>query len=143
MLAILPWVARADSADTAVPIARVFHGEITSVKSRSDAQPQPVKLLAEEPDSQDIDLKGMAGWALNYLINNPRKSLDYECRFNVFPLYCPPTILGHDPVTIGDTDVRIDWEFIYMRDICGNQDGLDVQAGVRKRILGAMLTQTG
>jgi hypothetical protein len=127
--------ARGDSPDMHGPAARVFHGELSGLKAMTDAQPKQVKLLAEEQASQDIDLEGMARWALNYLINNPRKALDYECRFNVFPLYCPPTVLGHDPVTVGDTDVRMDWEFLYMRDICGRQEGMDAQRGVRKRIL--------
>jgi hypothetical protein len=30
----------------------------------------------------------------------------------------------------------MDWEFIFMRDITGSQAGLDVQKGLRKRIVG-------
>ena len=122
-------------SDVGHPVETLFHGEIEGVEAVVASQPAQIRSLAEEETPKDIDLKGMARWALNYLIHNPREHLDYECRFNVFPLYCPPTILGHDPVTFGDTDVRMDWEFIYMRDICGVTAGRDVQAGVRKRIL--------
>jgi hypothetical protein len=128
--------ATVSGQDYAAPLDAVFHGEKIGIEAVAGSQPTEVKRLARESAPEDMNLKGMASWALNYLIHNPRKHLDYECRFNVFPLYCPPTILGHDPVTFGDTDVRMDWEFMYMRDISGVTAGMDSQEGVRKRILG-------
>src|SRR3990172_5761187 len=47
-----------------------------------------------------------------------------------------PAPEGHDPIVPGDTDCRMDWEFIYMREISGSREGFDVERGLRKRILG-------
>ena len=73
---------------------------------------------------------------MNYLTNNPRPQLDFEPVFQIKPLACPPAPLGHDPIVPGDTDCRMDWEFIYMREMSGSRMGLEVEQGLRKRILG-------
>jgi hypothetical protein len=49
------------------------------------------------------------------LIKNPVKKFDYECRFHIFPPLYPPTMLGHDPVTLGDADFHIYAGFFYMK----------------------------
>lgn len=112
-----------------------FRGQIEDVRIRRDTVPAQVKPLAEAARPQDMDLKAVARWALHYLIENPRKELDYECRFSIMPMDLPPAPTGHDLITMGDTDCRMDWEYIYMRDICGSAEGNDVEQGVRRRIL--------
>jgi hypothetical protein len=78
----------------------------------------------------------MAAWALRHLIHNLRPALNYEPVFFIRPLHVPPTPAGHDPIVPGDTDCRMDWEFIFMRDITGSREGIDVEKGLRQRILG-------
>jgi hypothetical protein len=78
----------------------------------------------------------MAAWALRHLIHNSRPALNYEPVFFIRPLHVPPTPEGHDPIVPGDTDCRMDWEFIFMRDVSGSREGRDVEKGLRKRILG-------
>jgi len=50
----------------------------------------------------------MARWALRALRKNPRPNLDHECRFSTVPTWYPPCLgpNDHDPITIGDTDIR-------------------------------------
>ena len=93
-----------------------LHGEITGVKVSIGSRPSRVKSLdKEQSPSSDIDLPGMAHAAMNYLIRNPRPELGYEPVFQIKPLACPPAPVGHDPIVPGDTDCRMDWEFLYMR----------------------------
>lgn len=97
---------------------------------------QGTKRVSELPASTDISLSKMAGHAMNYLINNPRKQLNYEPVFQIWPLSVPPAPTGHDPIVPGDTDCRMDWEYIFMREMSGSTDGKDVERGLRSRILG-------
>ena len=105
----------------------------------SDVAIQPVEKPAPLPPaylSPDADLKLMAAWGLRHLIHNPRPALNYEPVFFIRPLHVPPAPEGHDPIVPGDTDCRMDWEFIFMREISGSREGLDVEKGLRQRILG-------
>jgi len=105
----------------------------------SDVALQPAtepKLLPPDYVPPDADLKLMAAWALRHLIHDPRPALNYEPVFFIRPLHAPPAPEGHDPIVPGDTDCHMDWEFIFMRQICGSQAGFDVERGLRKRILG-------
>jgi len=86
--------------------------------------------------SQDISLEKMALDAMHYIVNNPRKERGCETRFTIAPLHFPPVPLGCDTTAIADMDNRLDRAFIYMREVSGSKDGLDVQDGLRKRILG-------
>jgi hypothetical protein len=112
-----------------------LEGEISEAVELKRSRPSTIKLLAQEPPSRDLDLAKMARSAMNYLIRNPRPQLDYEPVFQIKPLACPPAPLGHDPIVPGDTDCRMDWEFLYMRTMSGSQDGFDVEKGLRQRIL--------
>lgn len=84
----------------------------------------------------------MANRALHYLGNNPQAERSYECRFSFFmfndpilvPLV-PSTDELEDPVTLGDTESRMDYAFILMREIAGGECGRKAQEGVRRRIL--------
>ncbi|HXW14700.1 MAG TPA: hypothetical protein VEN79_09345 [Terriglobia bacterium] len=105
----------------------------------TDAKVQPVGTLTPLPPgykSPDADPTLMAAWGLRHLIHNPRPPLNYEPVFFIRPMHVPPTLAGHDPIVPGDTDCRMDWEFIYMRDITRSDAGRDVEKGLRQRILG-------
>src|SRR5437868_9336951 len=90
--------------------------------------------LAVSPVGADIDLKRMAEWAMNYLIETPRPEYGYEPVFQCHPLACPPIPASRDPIVACDTDTRMDWEWYYMRDISGSTKGKDVEAAFHKRI---------
>jgi hypothetical protein len=108
-------------------------GSISDVTVQTVNRPTP---LAPAYISPDADLSLMAAWALRHLVRNPRPALNYEPVFMVRPLHVPPAPEGHDPIVPGDTDCRMDWEFMYMREITGSRYGLDVQKALRQRILG-------
>jgi hypothetical protein len=110
-------------------------GTISAVTFQGAHAAATVPTLAQGAPSPDVDLPSMAGKAMNYLTHNPRKALDFEPVFQIKPLACPPAPHGHDPIVPGDTDCRMDWEYIYMREMSGSRDGLDVERGVRKRVL--------
>ncbi|MSU61091.1 MAG: hypothetical protein EXS31_01640 [Pedosphaera sp.] len=84
--------------------------------------------------NNDLDLKRMAEWALNYLIRTPRQDLGYEPVFQCNPLACPPVPEGQDPVVACDTDARMDWEWYYMRDVTGSTRGREIEAAFHRRI---------
>jgi len=108
-------------------------GQISGVETAVPAADE-VKLLSASQLPADIDLKRMAGWALNYLTETPRKNLGYEPVFQCHPLRCPPVPEGEDPVVACDTDARMDWEWYYMRDITGSKKGAEVEAAFHRRI---------
>jgi hypothetical protein len=108
---------------------RGLTGQVTDVRV---AVPAATSLGSQR--SRDIDLKAMAGWAMNYLIETPRKHLGYEPVFQCHPLKCPPVPEGQDPVVSCDTDARLDWEWYYMREISGSRGGKDVEAAFHKRM---------
>lgn len=116
-----------------------FQGEISNVKFIEPKEPTSIKFLSEfisgSNSTQDINIKKIVGGSINYFVHNVRKEFDYEARFGMSPLNFPPAPLGHDPVSLADTDLRDDLAFIYIRDICGGEDGLDAQNGLRKRIM--------
>lgn len=111
-------------------------GEVVHQNGNAPGAAGKIEPLAKTPPSKDIDLVSMATAAMNYLIKSPRKELNFEPVFQVKPLLCPPAPTGHDPIVPGDTDCRMDWEFIYMREISGSQEGLEVEKGLRNRVLG-------
>ena len=113
-----------------------FRGEITDLRVLGNSQPTDVS--PEKPDAPDMDLVAMARWGLQALKRNPRPHLDYECRFSMNLLRYPPGPGPdqHDPITAGDTENRMDWEFGYMKDMCADATDDEIAAGVRARILG-------
>lgn len=111
-------------------------GSISPVRFTDTAAADTVPMLAQAKPAGDVDLVAMAGKAMNYLTHNPRPALDFEPVFQIKPLACPPAPHGHDPIVPGDTDCRMDWEYIFMREMSGSTEGLDVERGLRKRILG-------
>jgi len=109
-------------------------GKVRDVMVRAPAQISIQPLSAVKP-SIDVDLRGMAQWAMNYLIRSPRKEFDYEPVFQANPMNCPPFPGGHDVVVACDTDARMDWEWYYMREISGSTAGKDIEAAFHKRML--------
>jgi hypothetical protein len=109
-------------------------GDISAVQISSENLSQTVVNHVKE--SQDVDLAGRALWAMNYLLRTPRPEFNYEPHFECHNLEFPPTLSSHDATVPGDTDCRMDWEFYYMRDICGTDAGLDIEAAFHQRILG-------
>lgn len=116
-----------------------FQGEITDLKTAPDSQ--PTDITSKTPAVQDMDLVAMARWSMQSLKKNPRPQMNYECRFSITLLRYPPGPWpnDHDPITAGDTENRMDWEFGYMKEICGDTSADEIAAGVRKRIAGHLL----
>jgi hypothetical protein len=113
---------------------RGLTGKIGNVRTVTDAQETIAGLTAGIPRN-DIDLKRMAEWAMEYLARTPRKEFDYEPVFQCFPLRFPPVPQGRDVVVPCDTDARMNWEWYYMREIAGSEAYRDIEAAFHKRIL--------
>lgn len=107
-------------------------GAISDVQISAENFPKTV--VDHVKQSQDVDLAGRALWAMNYLLRTPRPEFNYEPHFECHNLEFPPTLSSHDATVPGDTDCRMDWEFYYMRDICGTDVGLDIEAAFHQRI---------
>jgi hypothetical protein len=110
-----------------------LNGSISDVKIAKPAA-EHVARLEESVLPTDIDLKRMAEWALNYLINTPRPELDYEPVFQCHPLKCPPTPMGHDVVVPCDTDARMNLDWYFMRDITSSDAGREVEEAFHARL---------
>ena len=107
-----------------------FRGEIVILTKDSAGQ--------HEPDEKEINLTEIALNGLNHLRNNPRPGLDYECRFAMDLMKYPvcPGEDRHDPISIADTDIRMDWEYGYMKEMTSSTTADKTAEGVRKRIIG-------
>ena len=104
-----------------------FRGEITDVTWSA-----PESTAGARPD---VDLVAMGRWAQHFLVNNARPALDYACRFSL-DRSCPPIGLDRvDTVADGDTDCRLDWEYMFLAEMCGVGKTAESAAGVRRRIL--------
>lgn len=126
----------ADSGNENIPEETVkgLTGKVREVTVQVPAATS-VQPLSEAEQTVDIDLQRMAQWGMNYLIRSPRKEFGYEPVFQANPMNCPPIPSGHDVVVACDTDARMNWEWYYMRDVCGSRAGKDVEAAFHKRIL--------
>jgi hypothetical protein len=90
----------------------------------------------------DCDLAAMARLALNYLRRSPDPVRNYECKFSLGPLgipahvpLSPPNAYGFDPISLGDTDCRMEWQYAHMRAMTG-EDAEAVEQAVYRRVLG-------
>ena len=83
------------------------------------------------------DIVGISKWAMRYLLNNPQQPRGYECRFSIWPLRCPPAPADdeHDAIVVGDTESRMELEFVYMRDLSGVTAGRGVEDAIRSRLV--------
>lgn len=112
-----------------------FHGQL--VEMTEFAGSQPTDISAAAPTAPDMSLTTMAAQAMNALKKNPRPHLDYECRFGISLLNYPPAPGpdASDPITFGDTENRLDWEYAYMKQMCGDASADEIAKGVRGRIM--------
>jgi hypothetical protein len=112
-----------------------FHGKIVEMGEVAGSQPDD--LSAATPKAADLDLTVMAARSMEALKKNPRPHLGYECRFSISLLHSPPAPgpNDHDPITLGDTENRLDWEFGHMKEMCGDGSADEMAKGVRARIL--------
>jgi hypothetical protein len=118
--------------EAAGPLAAHYRGEIRGLEWEPAA-------AAPRPD--DLDLPAMAKRALHYLRGNPDPARGFECKFSLGPLgipchvpFLPSNRYGHDPIALGDTDCRMDWQYPHMRQMAGEPQADDVERGVRRRI---------
>jgi hypothetical protein len=79
----------------------------------------------------------------NYLRGNPDPKRDYECQWSLGPLgipclvpLLPATAEARDPISIADTDCRMEWQYAHMRQTAREVEPCDVERGVRRRVLG-------
>ena len=115
-------------------IGRQYRGNITSL-----AWLPP----SATPTVDDLSLSTLAAAALNYLRGNPDPARNCECKFSLGPLgipahvpLLPPNQYGYDPIALGDTDCRMDWQYSHMREMAGGLTADPIERGVRQRILG-------
>src|ERR1051325_899996 len=82
------------------------------------------------------DVIGMARWSLHYLLHNPQRPRGCECRFNISLLDAPPAPGDneHDPIAVGDTESRMELEFVYMREMAAIAAAGDVETAIRSRL---------
>ncbi len=113
-------------------IGNQYRGEIQNL------QWQPP---AATPAPDDCSLPAMATLALNYLRGNPDPARNCECKFSLGPLgipshvpLLPPNQYGYDPIALGDTDCRMDWQYAHMREMAGGVPAEEIERGVRRRI---------
>jgi hypothetical protein len=121
--------------DTPEFIPSGFRGDVEAATLKPASEVTPLK----SGDGQgDVDLVAMARWAIEYLCHNPSPERNYETRFGIMPLQMPPSPrLGDvDGVAFGDTESRMDWEFIFMRDMTGCEKGTQIEQIIWDRILG-------
>ncbi|MFA5203382.1 MAG: hypothetical protein WC708_03160 [Lentisphaeria bacterium] len=115
-------------------LSQSFRGELAVARvSAGGTVPQP----------DPLSLPAMAAAALNYLRGNPDPARGCECKFSLGPLGIPahlpllaPNRYGFDPIALGDTDCRMDWQYPHMRAMAGEPLADPVERGVRQRILG-------
>ena len=115
-------------------LSQHFRGTLTDVShAATDAAPIP----------DTLDLTSMARAGLNYLRGNPEPTRGYECKFSLGPLgipcHCPRrehlSPYAYDPISLGDTDSRMDWQYAHLREMAGEPDADRVERGVRARVL--------
>ncbi|NUQ65552.1 MAG: hypothetical protein HUU20_24045 [Pirellulales bacterium] len=115
-------------------LSQQFRGEIRDI-----AVIEP----AATPQPDDFDLSAMAKSALNYLRGNPDPKRNYECKWSLGPLGIPlhvPVIAsnqwGFDPISLGDTDSRMQTQYVNMRRMAGEPEVCPVELGVKQRVYG-------
>ncbi len=108
-----------------------------------DPTPADENAVAEPPD---IDLVAIARGCQNYLAHNPVREKGWQCRIAFWGLHMPvfeplgipsPSLDLIDPVVEGDTDCRMDYAYIRMREMAGAAGEVrDAEEAVRNRALG-------
>lgn len=112
-----------------------FMDQISAAKILPGSQPTKIKLLKETKVPADVDLVLMSKWSMNYLTGTISVGRDYESSYGNWPLNYPPYSIAGDTIAGGDTECRNDLAFVLMREMSGLKTGMDVQNGVRNRLL--------
>ncbi len=113
---------------------RGYHGEISDLETITSEQAAG---LLRSFSRSDISLTEIAKAAMNYLTRNPLANRDCACRFNINPSAYPLAVKDEDDNTaFGDTEVRMLRAFNFMREMSGTTDGADIEATIRRRVLG-------
>jgi hypothetical protein len=130
-------IASPSFAQTSRPMG--FRGEFSQLEVLGKGELQKVAAATQASSATDVNVEQMAAKAMHYLIHNPLPQKHYECRFDIDLLKLPPSMGpgSRDPyIAFGDTESRMDCAFIYMRDMCGSQEGQHVEEAIRNRIMG-------
>jgi hypothetical protein len=147
ILAVMAWAVAAMAADDATTpvtaaLSRSFRGEFSAVSTTASTALKS-RATPRNTAADDVDLSAMAKAALNYLRGNPDPQRNYECKWSLGPLgipclvpLLPSTANALDPISLADTDCRMEWQFPHMRAMTGEADACAVERGVRGRILG-------
>lgn len=116
-------------------LTRAFRGTLSELR---------VDGPAAKPSPDPVCLRTMARHALNYLRGNPDPARNYECKFTLGPLGIPAHYpewvksneYAYDPISLGDTDIRMATQYAQMREMAGTPEADDVERGVLSRVLG-------
>ncbi len=118
---------------TDAELSRIFRGHLTELSEQAPTTARP----------DPLDVGEMAARALNYLRGNPEPSRGYECKFSLGPLgipchvpLSPPNAYAFDPISLADTDCRMNLQYANMRAMAGEAEPDEVERGVAQRILG-------
>lgn len=113
---------------------KMFRGAIENVAEA----PKP-----KEPGQDPFIPADSARKAFHYLNGNPMPEHDWQCQFSLGPLGIPclaPIVAanqyGVDPVSLGDSDIRMEIQFLQMKEIAGITETTAAEQGVRKRVRG-------
>jgi hypothetical protein len=131
---LLPGAAPAPARGAELQV-RGFLDQVSEAKVIPRSQPAGVKPLGATQVPQDVDLVLMAKWSLNYLAGTITVDRDFESSYGNWPLKYPPFSMAGDNIAGGDTECRNDLAFVLMREMSGIDAGLDIQKGVRQRLL--------
>ncbi|MDO5553205.1 MAG: hypothetical protein Q4G68_05550 [Planctomycetia bacterium] len=95
----------------------------------------------EAPVADTVNPAECASRALGYLNGNPMPEHNWQCQFSLGPLGIPclaPIVpaneFGVDPVSLGDTDLRMELQFSHMKEMCGRTEETDAERGVRNLV---------
>jgi len=114
-----------------------YRGDIQQLDTLAGSVPEHIEPTARWAPPPNISLEEMAQAAMHYLVHNPLPDRDYACRFDISLLRLPPSMYpgSRDPyITFGDTEARMDWEFIYMHDMSGGTAGREVEHTIHQRL---------
>ncbi|MEP6664196.1 MAG: hypothetical protein ABJC04_11090, partial [Verrucomicrobiota bacterium] len=113
-----------------------FMDQVSAAKIVANSQPTKIKPLNKtKVPPAEVDLPLMSKWSMNYLTGTVTPERDYESSYGNWPLNYPPYSIAGDTIAGGDTECRNDLAFVLMRQMSGLKTGMEIQNGVRNRLL--------